>query len=82
MPRTAKIVDVIGKKGIIKLEDQSIWRIPEGHYTRITAWGAGLELVLDKSQNAMYQYTLKNSADGVWVHATPHSGEAKFGKDI
>jgi len=72
MSRTSTLVEINKKKGYAKLADNTVWRIPEGHLGRVKEWEPGLELTIEKSDNAMWQAKLVNN--GVWVSASPHSG--------
>jgi len=62
-------------EGIAKLSNKSMYRVPAGHVPRMKDWVAGTEIIVERSNNAAWQYVLKSAASPQqWVHATPSSG--------
>ncbi len=74
MSLTCTIVEV-SADGIAKLSNKGAYRVPTGHIPRMKDWVAGTEIIVERSNNAAWQYVLKSAAaPGQWVHATPSSG--------
>jgi len=74
MSQTSTLLEM-SSNGIAKLANKSMYRIPTGHIPRTKDWAPGTELIVERSDNAQWQYVLKNaSAPSEWVIATPSSG--------
>jgi len=74
MPLTCTVIEVTAN-GIAKLSNKGAYRVPTGHIPRMKDWVAGTEVIVERSDNAAWQYILKNAANpGQWVQATPSSG--------
>ncbi len=80
MARTSKLVEL--QKDIIFLEDKSVWRIAPGHLPRIAEWAPGLEVTVEKSDNAMWQYKLTAPGSTGLISATPSSGKLVLGSSM
>lgn len=73
MSQTSTLVEM-SPNGIAKLSNKSVYRIPTGHIPRTKDW-AGSEILVERSDNAAWQYILKNAATPAqWVYATPCGG--------
>jgi|GEM_PF-2231723 hypothetical protein len=80
MARTSKLVEV--QKDIFFLEDKSVWRIAPGHLSRVAEWAPGVEVTVEKSDNAMWQYKLTVPGSTALVSATPSSGKLVLGSSM
>ncbi len=82
MARSSTLVE-LNSDGIALLEDKSLLRIAPGHLKRISAdWKPGIEIVIERSRNAMWQYTLNAAGSTVKVDATPSSGKLVLGSSM
>jgi hypothetical protein len=60
--------------GIAKFANKSVYRIPAGHLPRMKDW-PGTEVIIERSDNAEWQFILKSAATpSQWVRATPSGG--------
>jgi hypothetical protein len=80
MARKSALVQL--NKDIMHLADGSVWRIAPGHLSRIAEWAAGVEVTVDKSDNAMYQYKMTVPGSTGLVSATPSSGKLVLGTSM
>jgi hypothetical protein len=73
MAQTSTLLE-LSAEGIAKFSNKSAYRIPTGHLPRMKDW-PGTEIIIERSDNAAWQYVLKSAASPQqWVHATPSSG--------
>ena len=80
MSRTSALVEV--QKDILFLADKSVWRVAPGHLPRIAEWAPGVEITVEKSDNAMWQYKLTIPGSTGLVSATPSSGKLVLGSSM
>jgi hypothetical protein len=80
MSRTSTLVEL--NKDVIFLADKSVWRIAPGHLPRIAGWAPGLEVTVEKSDNAMWQYKLTAPGSTGLISATPSSGKQVLGSSM
>ncbi len=81
MSRISTLVE-LNKDGIATLADQSVWRIAPGHLGRVAGWAPGVEVTVEKSGNAMWQYKLTIPGFTGLVSATPSSGKLVLGSSM
>ncbi|WP_020175329.1 hypothetical protein [Methyloferula stellata] len=80
MSRTSALVEL--NKDIMHLADKSVWRVAPGHLSRIAEWAPGVEVTVEKSDNAMWQYKLTVPGSTGLVSATPSSGKLVLGSSM
>jgi len=80
MSRTSALVEL--NKDIMHLADKSVWRVAPGHLPRIADWAPGVEVTVEKSGNAMWQYKLTIPGSTALVSATPSSGKLVLGSSM
>jgi hypothetical protein len=77
MAQTATLLE-LNEDGIAWMSNKAVYRVPAGHLPRMKDW-TGTEIIIERSDNAAWQYVLKSAATPQqWVHATPSSGVWKW----